>query len=65
MGTWKLVELPVDAVPIANKWVFNKKRNKEGLLTKYKARLVTQGCAQRPRQDYVKTHLLVVHLETI
>jgi hypothetical protein len=65
MGTWKLVELPTDAIPIANKWVFNKKRNKEGMLTKYKARLVAKGCTQRLRQDYIKTHSLVVHLETI
>ncbi len=48
MGTWVLVDKPVGAVPIANKWVFTKKRNKEGILTKYKARLVAKGCAQRP-----------------
>ena len=46
METWKLVEKPVGAVPIANKWVFAKKRNKEGMLTKYKARLVAKGCTQ-------------------
>jgi hypothetical protein len=45
MGTWQLVDKPPDAVPIANKWVFTKKRNKEGKLTKYKARLVAKGCA--------------------
>ena len=28
MGTWRLVEKPQDAIPIANKWVFLKKRNK-------------------------------------
>ena len=30
MGTWKLVDKPKDAVPIANKWMFIKKRNKAG-----------------------------------
>jgi hypothetical protein len=65
MRTWKLVEKPVGAVPISNKWVFTKKRNKEGILTKYKARLVTKGCAQRPGHDYLKTHSPIVHLETI
>jgi hypothetical protein len=39
-GTWKLVEKPADAVPISNKWVLTKKRNKEGNIVKYKARLV-------------------------
>ncbi len=65
MGTWVLVDKPPDAVPIANKWVFTKKRNKEGKLTKYKARLVAKGCAQRPGHDYVETHSPVVRLETI
>jgi len=65
MGTWKLVDKPVGAMPIANKWVFTKKRNKEGVLTKYKARLVTKGCAQRLGHDYLETHSPVVRLETI
>jgi len=65
MGTWKLVDKPASAVPIANKWVFAKKRNKEGILTKYKARLVAKGCAQRLGHDYIEMHSPVVHLETI
>jgi len=65
MGTWKLVEKPAGAVPINNKWVFAKKRNKEGVLTKYKARLVAKGCTQRPGHDYIETHSPVVRLETI
>jgi hypothetical protein len=36
-GTWKLVEKPPDAVPISNKWVLTKKRDKEGHVVKYKA----------------------------
>jgi len=60
MGTWKLVNKPVGAVPIANKWVFTKKRNKEGILTKYKARLVAKGCAQHPGHNYLKTHSPIV-----
>ena len=35
-GTWILVDKPVDAVPIANKWVFI--NNKEGDLLRYKGR---------------------------
>jgi len=46
MGTWNLINKPVGVVPITNKWVFTKKRNKEGIFTKYKARLVAKGCAQ-------------------
>ena len=34
-GTWELVQKPPNAVPISNKWVFIKKRNKEGEVIKY------------------------------
>jgi len=30
MGTWRLIKKPKHAIPIANKWVFAKKRNKAG-----------------------------------
>ncbi len=65
MGTWKLMPKPKNTIPIANKWVFAKKRNKAGQLTKYKARLVAKGCAQRPGYDYAETHSPIVCLETI
>jgi len=65
MGTWKLIDKPHDAIPIANKFVFAKKRDKEGHIIKYKARLVAKGYAQRPGYDYVDTHSPVVRLETI
>ena len=65
MGTWKLVRKPVTTIPITNKWVFAKKRNKQGQLTKYKARLVARGYAQCPSYDYIETHSPVVCLETI
>jgi len=65
MGTWKLMPKPKNMIPITNKWVFAKKRNKAGQLTKYKARLAAKGCAQCPGYDYTKTHLPIVRLETI
>jgi len=65
MGTWKLIEKPPGVVPIANKWVYAKKQDKEGIVMIYKARLVTKGCAQQPRHDYLETHSLVVRMESI
>jgi hypothetical protein len=65
MGTWRLVEKPPNAVPIANKWTFLKKRNKAGEVVKFKARLVAKGCAQRPGHDYVETFSPVVRMDTI
>jgi len=54
MGTWWLVEKPLDAIPIANKWMFIKKCNKAGEIIKFKARLVVKGCTQRPGYNYAK-----------
>ena len=65
MGTWKLVDKPVGTIPINNKWVFAKKQNKEGVLTKYKARLIAKGCTQCPGHDYIEMYLPVISLETI
>lgn len=64
MGTWRLVKKPDDAIPIANKWTFVKKRNKAGEVVKFKARLVAKGCAQRPGHDYVETFSPVVRMDT-
>ena len=64
-GTWKLVEKPKNAIPISNKWVLTKKRDKEGNLVKYKARLVARGFTQRPGRDYDETFSPVVRFETI
>ena len=65
MGTWRLVEKPPNAIPIANKWTFLKKRNKAGEVIKFKARLVAKRCAQRPGHDYVETFSPVVQMDAI
>lgn len=38
--TWKLVQLPEKRKSISNRWLFKKKRNAEGEVIRYKARLV-------------------------
>lgn len=40
--TWTLVDLPVGTKPIGLKWVFKIKRNSDGSINKYKARLVAK-----------------------
>ena len=64
-GTWELVDKPKDAVPLNNKWVFVRKRNREGIVQKYKARLVAKGYAECLGHDYNETHSPVIRLETI
>jgi hypothetical protein len=64
MGTWELVDKPPEAVLIPNKWTFVKKRNKEGEIVRYKARLVVKGCAQHPGQ-YMETYSPVVRMDLL
>jgi len=60
MGIWKLVNKLHDAIPITNKFIFTKKRDKDRNLLKYKARLVAKGYAQRPGYNFVNTHSPIV-----
>jgi len=64
-GTWKLVDKPADAIPLTNKWVFIKKRDKEGNIIKNKAQLVVRGYGQRLGYDYLKTHSPIIQMESI
>ncbi|KAM2301622.1 hypothetical protein ACFX1S_032519 [Malus domestica] len=51
-GTWKLVPPPSDKGVIGSKWVYKVKRNPDGTVSRYKARLVAQGFGQEHRLDY-------------
>ena len=42
-GTWDLVSLPRGKIPLGCKWVFTVKYKVDGLVEKYKARLVANG----------------------
>eukprot|EP00794_Sanderia_malayensis_P004271 gene4271-biopygen3475 len=54
-GTWKLVDLPDDKNVVGCKWIFKKKRNADGYINRYKARLVAQGYSQKEGLDYEET----------
>ena len=53
--TFELVELPQDRKAINCKWVYKLKKDKEGNLKRYKARLVARGDSQVNGVDYVET----------
>ena len=51
-GTWELAQLPPGKRAIGSRWIFKIKRTPEGLVDKYKARLVAQGFSQVPGIHY-------------
>lgn len=63
-NTWTLTKLPEGNRAINNKWVFKIKRNKDGNIKTYKARLVIKGCSQKRGFDYEETYVPVARLET-
>lgn len=50
--TWCLTKLPENRKAIGCKWVFKTKRNENGEISRYKARLVAQGFSQKYGVDY-------------
>lgn len=60
-----MVDLHKDRNAIESKWVFKTKRNVDGTIALYKARLVIKGCAQRKGIDYQETFSPVVRYSSI
>lgn len=63
--TWELTKLPPGRRAIDCKWIFKIKRNNDGGIERYKARLVIKGCAQRKGFDYEETYAPVARLTTL
>lgn len=63
--TWELVDLPKEHKAIGSKWVFALKRNKDGLVDRFKARLVAKVCSQVYGVNYKETFSPVVRHATI
>lgn len=63
--TWDLVKLPAGRRAIGCRWVFHKKRNENGMVDRYKSRLVAKGCSQAFGIDYNETFSPVVRYSTI
>ncbi len=65
MGTYTKEDLPAGRDTIGCKWVFLKKYDEDGNISRYKARLVAQGYSQIPGVDYTETFAPVVRLESV
>ena len=57
-SVYKFEKLPPGVRPINSRFVFKIKPNSDGLVDRFKARLVAQGFRQRFGVDYIKTCLL-------
>ena len=66
-GTWELV--PLDEAKgrklVGSTWSFDLKRNQDGSISRYKARLCAQGFSQIPGVDYSFTYSNTVRHETV
>ena len=63
--TWTLAELPPGFTLIGSKWVLNLKRNADGSIARYKARVVAKGYGQKEGIDYTETFAPVAKFSTI
>lgn len=59
-GTWEETELPEGRKANGSRWVYKLKVNSEGQISRYKARLVAQGCGQVNGVDYNQTYAPVI-----
>ncbi|GJY77983.1 retrovirus-related pol polyprotein from transposon TNT 1-94 [Tanacetum coccineum] len=62
---WELVPQPRNMTIIGTKWVFRNKLDKNGIVSRNKARLVSQGYNQQEGIDYDETYAPVARLESI
>ncbi|GJR06756.1 retrovirus-related pol polyprotein from transposon TNT 1-94 [Tanacetum coccineum] len=62
---WELVPQPKNMTIIGTKWVFRNKLYKNGIVSRNKARLVTQGYNQQEGIDYDENYAPVARLESI
>ena len=64
-GTWKLTKLPPGHKVIGLKWIFKIKRDTNGEISKYKARIVAKGYVQKQGIDFEEIFAPVTRLETV
>ncbi|GJV45422.1 putative ribonuclease H-like domain-containing protein [Tanacetum coccineum] len=62
---WILVDLPKGKRAIGTKWIFRNKKDKRGIVTRNKARLVSRGYIQEEGIDYDEVFAPVARIEAI
>ncbi|CAM8962825.1 unnamed protein product [Rhodiola kirilowii] len=64
-NTREIADLPPGKNPVGSKWIYRIKRNSDGTISRYKARLVVRGFTQLEGLDYHETFAPVVKMNTI
>ncbi|CAL9013250.1 unnamed protein product, partial [Prunus brigantina] len=64
-GTWSLEPNPGTKNIVGSKWLYKIKKNSDGSIARYKARLVAQGFSQQPGLDFGETFSPVVRHTTV
>jgi len=64
-NTWSVVEKDASMNIIDTKWVFVKKRNENGVVKRYKARMVARGFHQQYGIDYTETFAPVIKTKSL
>ena len=64
-GTWELVELPKGKRTVGCKWIFSLKYDINGVIERYKVRLVAKGYTQTYGIDFHETFSHVAKLNTV
>ncbi|GJZ88334.1 ribonuclease H-like domain-containing protein [Tanacetum coccineum] len=64
-NTWILSDLPPSCKPLGCKWIFKRKMKVDGIIDKFKARLVIYDFKQKEGIDYFDTYAPVARISTI
>ncbi|XP_076544682.1 uncharacterized protein LOC117610925 [Osmia lignaria lignaria] len=64
-GTWEVTNLSEGRKCIGCRWVFKLKTDTDGVITRYKARIIAQGFSQEKGVDYSETYSPVANFSLI
>ena len=62
---WELVDFPPGCKQLSSKWVFKRKRKVDGIIDKYKAKLVIKGYRKTKGLDYFDSYSLMMRINSI